>query len=128
MKEINLVQAYGEDEIRIGAVNNNNLTRPYQTYYNMEYNDFRIALGDRADIVLPNGTSTGYWIASRCINTNDSNCSFGVRNVNNGSLECSDLFNSYGDEQNASFGLFPVVTIKAELLSKENENVYKVGE
>lgn len=128
MKEINLVQVYGEDEIYIGAFNYNNLTRPYQTYYNMEYNDFRIALGDKANIILPNGTSTGYWIASRCINTNDSNCDFSVRNINGGNLEGSSMFNSNGDENAESLSIFPVVTIKAELLSEESNHVYKVNE
>ena len=117
-----------ESEVHIGAINYDSLNRPYHTYYNLNYNDLNIALGDRADIVLPNGASTGYWIASRCINTNDSNCDFNVRDINGGNLECSSMFNSNGDENAASLSIFPVVTIKAELLSEESNNVYKVEE
>ena len=60
------------------------------------------------------------------INTNDNNCDFCIRDINNGSLESSDMFNSSGEMYTDSLGLFPIVTIGAEYFKEESDNVYKV--
>ena len=115
------------EELYIGAIEGvNSLTRPYQTKYDLDNSIFNTALGEKANIILPGGTSTRYWIASRCIDTSDSDCNFCIRDINNGNLESSDMFNSSGEMYTDNLGLFPIVTIGAEYFNEESDNVYKV--
>ena len=79
----------------IGAITSlSALTRPYHTYYYKDYNSFNTALGDKSNIILPQGNSTKYWVASRCIYAYSSYCHFYVRGVNYGSLYYYYVFHS----------------------------------
>ena len=80
----------------IGAITSlSSLTKPYQTYYYKNYNSFNTLLGDKGNIILPNGSNTYYWVASRCISTYSSYCDFLVRIVYYGDLDYYYLFDSY---------------------------------
>ena len=61
-------------------------------------------------------------VASRCVNTNSSNCNFNVRNVNSGKMNANNMFNSNGNTNNNSRALFPVASI---LLWLYNYKLYK---
>ena len=60
--------------------------RPEQTAYYMDYNTFKTALGDNAEIYLPNNDGTYYWVASRCVYVDGGGGYFRVRDVVEGRL------------------------------------------
>lgn len=93
--------------------------KPTQTYYSFSNIDFSNYLGSAySGIILPNGVSTNYWVASRCIDVGDSSCSFGVRYVNSGCLASNNVFNSNGDEFAYDGTLFPIVSIYLDNLTE----------
>ncbi len=104
--------------------------QPYQTYYSTSsFSKTRELLGDKAGILLPNGSSTkNYWVASRCVSLySSSHCGFYVRYVDSGYLRTNDLFFSYGDTRDSSHALFPVVSLSSKLLVEgEEPNTYDV--
>ena len=57
-------------------------------------------------------------MASRCVNTNSSNCNFNVRAVNNGEVNANNMFNSNDNDNNNYYGLFPVDSISLWLYNK----------
>lgn len=114
---------------KIGAITkNSSRIKPYQTYYIMSNSDFYSALGNYARILLPKGStgvSTNYCVASRCVNTGESNCSFHLHYVGSGTLNSNALFNSKGTDVKISRPLFPVVSLRSKLIKKVG-NEYKV--
>ena len=102
--------------------------QPYQTYYFLNNTDFSNYLGTTyKDIILPRGTSTTYWVASRCVSTLSSGCYFGVRVVYSGSLDsCYSVFYSNGGTYYSSRGVFPVVSLSSELISGNEVDGFRV--
>ncbi len=103
--------------------------QPYQTYYDTSnYSTTQGLLGDKAGILLPNGSSTkNYWVASRCVDLYGRVCYFTVRLVDSGCLYAGNMFSSYGDAGSCSRALFPVVSLSSELLVEgEEPNTYDV--
>ena len=77
----------------IGAITSlSSLTKTYKTYYSKSYNDFNTLLGEKGNIILPKGGLTTYWVASRCISTDDNYCYFYVRDVSGGNLLRSESY------------------------------------
>ena len=70
------------------------------------------------DLLMPDDANTFYWVASRCVNTNSSNCNFNVRAVNNGEVNANNMFNSNDNDNNNYYGLFPVDSISLWLYNK----------
>ena len=66
---------------------------------------------------MPNGTSTYYWLASRCVDTTSYYCYFSVRYVDSDGVYAYAMYFSGGSSADDSFELFPVVTLSSELLS-----------
>ncbi|MBR3152884.1 MAG: hypothetical protein IKF52_04710, partial [Clostridia bacterium] len=98
---------------KIGAITTATSIRPYKTYYSKNNSSFTTALGNKSGIILPNGSSTNYWVASRCVDTYSSFCDFDVCRVSSGSLDASGMFNSYGSTYHNSRALFPVVSLSS---------------
>ena len=98
--------------------------RPEQTEYYMDYNTFKTALGDNAEIYLPNNDGTYYWVASRCVFVYDGSCYFGVRSVVGGRLNCDYVYISDGYANRRASGLFPVVTLKSGVISENGAGEY----
>ncbi|MBP3503316.1 MAG: hypothetical protein J6K42_07605, partial [Clostridia bacterium] len=91
--------------------------QPYQTYYNTkDYTTTANLLGGYGSILLPNGSSTQYWVASRCVRLYSSICSFDVRRVTSGCLHAYDVLYSNSDTYSSARSLFPVVSLSSELL------------
>ena len=87
-----------------------------QTYYSIPINEPNY--GD-AGSVLSN--STGYWVASRYVNTSSDRAYFGLRYVDTTTDE-HVLFSSYGQRYNANSRLRPVVSLSSSLLTGEKTN------
>ena len=56
-----------------------------------------------------------FWLASPCIDLYSSNCRFGVRIVNFGSVNYGSLFFSYRDELDRDYAVVPVVSLKSNI-------------
>ena len=110
---------------KIGAIDGTDNTKlnPVQTYYYFANSNFSNYLGETySRIILPNGSSTQYWVASRCVGVNSSICGFGVRFVNSGDLSANYVFSSNGGEIAPAYALFPVVSLSSELLKEKTTN------
>ena len=105
----------------IGVITTATSIQPYQTYWyknatfmSTAFQDYKTG-ANYYNLIMPNGTSTTYWVASRCVHTNSSNCSFNVRHVDSGSVNAANMFSSNATS-NISRALFPVVTLSSELI------------
>ena len=102
--------------------------QPYQTYYNttVDYATTASLLEGYSNILLPKGSSTTYWVASRCVLLSSSNCIFSVRHVYSGFLGASSLFYSGAGVNSISRAVFPVVSLSSQLLEKAADGTYNV--
>ena len=102
--------------------------QPYQTYYNttVDYATTASLLEGYSNILLPKGSSTTYWVASRCVGLGSSICYFSVRNVNSGYFSANDMFYSGAGVTGDSRAVFPVVSLSSQLLEKAADGTYNV--
>jgi len=101
--------------------------QPYQTYYQLEYNDLSSKLkGDYASLLLPNGSSTQYWVASRCVNLGSNLCAFVVRFVYSDGLGEYGMFYSDGNPGDHARPLFPVVSLNVNLIEGDATSGWSV--
>ena len=101
--------------------------QPYQTYYNTtDYTTTASLLEGYSNILLPKGSSTTYWVASRCVNLDSSICRFDVRIVASGSFDAYYVFNSGSGVNGYSRAVFPVVSLSSQLLEKSADGTYNV--
>ena len=106
--------------------------QPYQTYWYKDSSFMKTAFKtanngkNYYDLLMPNGTRTYYWLASRCVDTDSYSCNFLVRNVYSGVVNVYDMYHSNDHTYNDSRELFPVVTLSSELLSGNATNEFIV--
>ena len=101
--------------------------QPYQTYYNTtDYATTASLLEGYSSILLPKGSSTTYWVASRCVNLGSSYCDFNVRIVNSGCFGAYYVFGSGTGVNSNSRAVFPVVSLSSQLLEKTTDGTYNV--
>ena len=101
--------------------------QPYQTYYNTtDYATTASLLEGYSNILLPKGSSTTYWVASRCVILNSSICLFNVRSVVSGYFSAYGMFNSGTGVDSNSRAVFPVVSLSSQLLEKAADGTYNV--
>ena len=101
--------------------------QPYQTYYNTtDYATTASLLEGYSSILLPKGSSTTYWVASRCVDLNSSHCYFCVRFVYSGYFHAYDMFASGTGVNSNSRAVFPVVSLSSQLLEKAANGTYNV--
>ena len=97
--------------------------QPYQTYWYKDSSFMKTAFKtanngkNYYDLLMPNGTSTYYWLASRCVYAYSSGCCFNVRLVGSGNVGACYMYDSNDSANGDSRELFPVVTLSSELLS-----------
>ena len=108
--------------------------RPTQTYW-YEVNSFMQTAFETAgngvnyyNLLMPDDNNTYYWVASRSIYIDSSNCDFLVEAVCGGEVDPSGMFHSYGGNYNRNFyyGLFPVVSLSSDLIEGNAESGYTV--
>ena len=97
--------------------------QPYQTYWYKDSSFMQTAFKtanngkNYYDLLMPDGSRSDYWLASRCVGTDSDLCGFYVRNVDFGRVSACFMCGSYGGTDYYSRELFPVVTLSSELLS-----------
>ena len=111
----------------IGSVANAISIQPKQTYYYLNNSDFSSKLkGEYSSLLLLNGSSTQYWVASRCATLYPSGCNFSVRYVNSGGLAARNMLASDGTPDNIARSLFPVVSLSSELIAGDSTSGWSV--
>ena len=101
--------------------------QPYQTYYNTtDYATTASLLEGYSNILLPKGSSTIYWVASRCVALDSSSCHFSVRRVHSGSFNAGYVFYSGTGVDSNSRAVFPIVSLSSQLLEKAADGTYNV--
>ena len=115
-----------------GHLNASISIQPYQTYWNKNnaymQTAFRKAEGGTNYYDLLIKTSKNYWLASRCVYTESSNCSFRMRYVNSGYVGAYYMYGSDGSTNNKGLlSLFPVVSLNASLLNKNASGGFVVN-
>ena len=105
--------------------------QPYQTYW---YKDnsymqtaFRTAEGGVNYYNLLINTSKDYWLASHCVSTGSSRCDFLMHGVYSGNMGAYYMYYSDNYTNSNSLALFPVVSLNASLLSKNESGVFTVN-
>lgn len=97
-----------------------------QTYYYIGNRPLNESLSDLASKLLPNGSSTNYWLASRCVGAYSGGSGFSMYCVDDGNLSSSSVFYSDGNEyETDAFGLFPVVSINSRHLNEVTGQTYQ---
>lgn len=79
------------------------------------------------DLIMPKGTSTTYWIASRCVNVYSDFCGFCVSIVSSGTVSAGAMYGSKNQTGAALFALFPVVTLNSKLVKPDTEGTFVVS-
>ena len=69
------------------------------------------------DLLMPDDANTFYWVASRCVDTNSSYCNFSVRAVSLGEVFAKVMLNSFDNDNDNYYGLFPVVSLSSKLIT-----------
>ena len=116
-----------DDGATDGKITTATSIQPYQTYWYKENSYMQTAFKTTGggtsyyNLLMPQGSSTNYWLASRCIDIISSGCGFYIRGVNSGDVSISYMCDSNDNVGNGSLALFPVVSLNASILSK-NEN------
>ena len=108
--------------------------QPYQTHWYKEAMFMQTAFRNYKEgsnyysLIMPKGTSTTYWVASRCIGTSEEVCGFDICCVDLGSVDAHPMCNSVSGSSYSTelLPLFPVVTINSELIKSETNGNFTV--
>ena len=106
--------------------------RPTQTYWNGDNSFMQTAFEtsnngvNYYNLLMLDGDSTYYWVASRCVSAYSSSCNFYVRFVNGGHVHANCMFSSFEGSSLDYYGLFPVVTLSSELIDGNAEEGFVV--
>ena len=120
-----------------GAIATATSIQPYQTYWYKDATFMSTAFEDYTkqdsstanyyNLIMPKGTNTTYWVASRCVNAYSSSCYFRVRAVLSGGVGAISVYNS-GDSTNDGYSraLFPVITLNSSLIEGDASTGFSV--
>ena len=110
--------------------------QPYQTnwtkdatFMSTEFKDYTKQDNSTANyynLIMPSGTGTTYWVASRCVDAGSSFCHFSVRYVRSGRVNARDMYYSDGDTGDSSRALFPVITLNSSLIEGDASTGFSV--
>ena len=119
-----------------GAIATATSIQPYQTYWYKDATFMSTAFEDYTkqdsstanyyNLIMPSGTGTTYWVASRCVRANSSFCYFSVRRVYSGSVYAGDSYDSRGYTYVSSRALFPVITLNSSLIEGDASTGFSV--
>ena len=119
-----------------GAITTATSIQPYQTYWYKDATYMSTAFKDYTkqdrstanyyNIIMPSGTSTTYWVASRCVSTYSSYCSFFVRFVASGGVGAYRVYDSRDGTSDDSRALFPVITLNSSLIEGDASTGFSV--
>ena len=110
-----------------GVITTATSIQPYQTYWNKDatymstafkaYDEEKVD-GNYYNLIIPSGTSTTYWVASRGVGIDSDCCFFCMRYVDSGYVGTRGMYTSNDFASDRSFALFPVLTLSSDLISE----------
>ena len=110
----------------MGTIQTGTSIQPYQTFWNKDatfmstafknYTKQDSATANYYNLIMPNETSTGYWVASRCVNIRSEFCYFWMYCVKVGTMSSANMFNINHSTNGDSCPLFPVIALSSELI------------
>ena len=117
-----------------GIVTNATSIQPYQTHWYKSDSFMQSAFKGEGtgtsnvnyNLIMPKGTSTTYWVASRCVGTDSYNCLFFVRIVHSGRVGAYNVCNSIGYTESGSLALCPVVSLNSTLLKGSHTDGWRI--
>ena len=118
----------------IGAITTATSIQPYQTFWYKDATFMETAFEDANNgvkyysLFMPNGTSTTYWMASRCVAPYSAHCRFLVSVVSSGNVSGGVMCYSYGNfTLGFSHTLFPVITLSSELIEGNASSGFSIN-
>ena len=78
------------------------------------------------NLIMPSGTGTTYWVASRCVDAYSSGCYFNVRGVASGCVYAYNVSDSRANTRGDSRALFPVITLNSSLIEGDASTGFSV--
>ena len=78
------------------------------------------------NLIMPSGTGTTYWVASRCVGAYSSSCLFYVRYVDSGGVDAYFMCSSGVITYDNSRALFPVITLNSSLIEGDASTGFSV--
>ena len=119
-----------------GAIATATSIQPYQTYLTKDATFMSTAFEDYTkqdssianyyDIIMPKGTNTTYWVASRCVDAYSHFCRFYVYVVYWGSVDADSVYDSNYDINDDELALFPVITLNSSLIEGDASTGFSV--
>lgn len=106
--------------------------QPTQTYWSKDNSFLKTSFQTNKngvsyyELLMPDDNTTSYWIASRCVSTHENECLFTVSRVFEGNIDAIDIFSSNSNPNDDSNGLFPIVSLKTDLISGDINSGFKV--
>ena len=121
---------------KIGAITTATSIQPYQTYWGKNgtymqtafkpYDEENVDKGNYYNLIMPSGTNTAYWVASRCVDANSGGCIFIVLGVYFGNVSGGYVYNTNDSASSSSLTLLPVVTLSSNIISGDATSGYSV--
>ena len=116
----------------IGAITTANSIQPYQTYWYKNATYMSTAFKDYKEganyysLIMPSGTDTTYWAASRCVDAYPGVSGFLVRMMYLGEAGACDVYVSDNRINNGSLAMFPVVTLNISNITYDADSGFIV--
>lgn len=116
----------------IGAITTATSIQPYQTYWYKDATYMLTAFKDYRegenyyDLIMPNGASTTYWMASRCLYVNSNYCYFGIRRADSSNVAVFSVYSSGNVTSNKLLSIFPVVTLNISNITYDADSGFIV--
>ncbi len=105
--------------------------QPYHTYWSKDNEFMRGAFKTAInginyyDLLIKD--SKDYWLASRSINTGSDYCNFGINSIGSDGMSGCAMCNSSDKNNGGDMALFPVVSLNASLISKDETNGFTIN-
>ena len=121
-----------ENKATEGYITTATTIQPYNTYWykDKEFKKNAFKTSDNginySELLIPHMGSTTYWIASRCILTYPYDCAYGIRYMSAGDIHYCSMFFSTNNTNGAGLGLFPIVSLDANLIEKDDTSGFIV--
>ena len=111
----------------VGSITTATKVQPYQTYWYKDgtymqtafknYNKQDETQGNYYNLIMPNGTNTTYFIASRCVNNNADFCVFSLYGVSKGEIIEYELRGSGKLSGYCYSKIFPIVSLSYDSIT-----------
>ena len=96
------------------------------SYVTTDYATTAKILGEYSKILLQNGESTQYWIATRCIDLYQTYCWFDICRINSGYFSPYGMYYSGGVTLSKSHSICSVLSLSTDILEKTSDGTYNV--